>query len=102
MRRRHFYLAFAAVALVLAGVVSSFAASSPDGLERVAQDQGIAKSEQEHAFGDGPLADYGVEAIGNDLLSTGLAGVAGVLVVLTLTSGVAFAVRRKSADGRGG
>jgi hypothetical protein len=96
VRRRSFFLVFAVVALLLAGVVSLFASSSPDGLERVARDQGISRSAQQHRMQQGPMADYGVHAIDNGWLSGGLAGVAGVLVVLALTSGVVYAVRRKS------
>ena len=96
MERRRFLLAFAVAALLLAGVVSTFASRSPDGLERVAEDQGIARTAQAHPLGDGPLADYGVESVDNGVLSTGLAGVVGVLVVLALTAGVAYAVRRRN------
>lgn len=101
MKRRHFFVAFALAALLLAGVVSSFASSSPDGLERVAHDKGIADTEREHALDDGPMAGYGVDAVDNSLVSGGLAGVAGVLVVLALTTGVAYVVRRRNAGTRG-
>jgi hypothetical protein len=99
MHRRRFFVGFAVAALLLAGVVSTFASSSPDGLQRVAEDKGIARTAEQHPLGDGPMDGYGVDALGNGLLSTGLAGVAGVLVVLALTAGLAYAVRRKgSAD----
>jgi cobalt/nickel transport system permease protein len=101
MRRRHFFLAFAVAALLLAGVVSSFAAGSPDGLQRVAHDQGIATTEKDHALDDGPMAGYGVRTVDDPLVSGGLAGVAGVLVVLVVTRGLTLAVRRRNADGRG-
>ncbi|MGH3318233.1 MAG: PDGLE domain-containing protein [Nocardioidaceae bacterium] len=101
MRRRYFFVAFAVVALLLAGVVSLFASGSPDGLERVAEDQGIAHTAKDHALADGPMADYGVSAIDNAPLSGGLAGVVGVLVVLALTTGVACVVRRRRVDTRG-
>jgi hypothetical protein len=102
MNRRRFFLAFAAVALLLAGVVSTFASASPDGLERVAEEQGIARTAKDHPLDDGPMADYGIDAVDNGMLSTGLAGVVGVLVVLTLSAGVAYAVRRKSPAAPGG
>jgi hypothetical protein len=95
MRRRRCYAAFAAVALLLAGVVSYFASASPDGLERVATDHGIAESEREHPLGDSPLADYGLAGVDNELVSGALAGVTGVVVVLLLTAGIAYAVRRR-------
>lgn len=86
------------VALVLAGVVSHYASSSPDGLTKVAQDQGFADTEEEHAAGDGPFAGYGTSFIGNDRLGGAVAGVVGVLVVLGLGMGMTMLVRRRSPD----
>ena len=40
------------VALLLAGVASYYASSDPDGLNRVAEDQGIAQTEREHEAGE--------------------------------------------------
>jgi len=97
MTTRRFLVAFALVAVVLAGGVSYFASSAPDGLDRVAQDHGLARSERPHALGDGPFAGYAVKGVSSSWLSGGLAGVTGVVVVLALTSGIAFAVRRRSA-----
>ncbi|WP_282692919.1 energy-coupling factor ABC transporter permease [Streptomyces sp. CC208A] len=84
-------------ALVLAGIVSFYASASPDGLEKVAADQGIdAKADEyEHATADSPLADYGVRGIDSDRLSGGLAGVIGVGVTLAIGTGAFWAVRRR-------
>jgi len=82
-------------ALVLAGLVSYYAASSPDGLSRVAEDKGLSSAQEDHANSDNPLAGYHTKGIGNDRLSGGLAGVVGVLVVLTLAGGLVLAVRRR-------
>ena len=101
MTRRSVYVALAAAALLLAGAVSLFASRSPDGLERVARDQGIASAEREHALAHGPLADYGVAGVDDPLLSGALAGVAGVLVVLALSGGLVLVLRRGGADDRG-
>ncbi|WP_411106839.1 energy-coupling factor ABC transporter permease [Streptomyces sp. cmx-4-9] len=89
-----------AAALVLAGLVSSFASSSPDGLEKVAADQGIdAKADQyEHATADSPLADYAVKDVGNESLSVGLAGVIGVGATVAVGSGVFWIARRRRTD----
>ena len=81
--------------LVLAGVVSFYASADPDGLEKVAHDHGIDKTEKEHAAADSPLADYGVKDISDDRLSGGLAGVIGVGVTVVVGSGVFWAVRRR-------
>lgn len=83
------------VALVLAGLVSYYAATSPDGLNRVAEDKGFSSTQKDHATSDNPLAGYRTKGIGNDRLSEGLAGVAGVLLVLTMAGGLVLAVRRR-------
>lgn len=87
------------VALLLAGFASYYASSDPDGLNRVAEDQGFARTEREHRAGDGPLAGYQTRGVENDRLSGGLAGVVGSLVVLTLAGGLAWTVRRRSSSG---
>lgn len=95
MRTRTFVLAGVLVALLLAGVVSYYASSRPDGLERVAEDHGFAHTAKQHPGADGPMADYSVKGVENDRLAGGLAGVIGSLVVLVLAGGLAFAVRRR-------
>ena len=70
------------VALTLAGIVSFYASSSPDGLNRVALDLGFAGSEQASAAQGGPLAGYETAGIDNGRWSGGLAGVLGCLLVL--------------------
>lgn len=68
------------VTLGLAFFVSPLASSSPDGLEKVSIDQGFAGSADDHTVGDGPLADYGVEGVEDEGLSTGLSGIIGVVI----------------------
>ncbi|MER6104691.1 energy-coupling factor ABC transporter permease [Streptomyces sp. NPDC001832] len=84
-----------AAALVLAGFVSFYASASPDGLEKVAADQGIDKKTEEHAAKDSPLADYGVKDVSNARISGGLAGVIGVGATVLVGSGVFYVVRRR-------
>lgn len=86
------------VALVLAGVVSYYASSSPDGLNRVAQDKGFADTEKDHGAADSPLAGYSAADVDDQRLSGGLAGVTGVVVVLALAGGLALVVRRRRPD----
>lgn len=93
-RRPAFVLVGLLVALLLAGVVSGFASSSPDGLEKVAQEQGFADAARDSALADGPLADYTVRGVGNERLSTGLAGVLGVGVTFAFGLGLFALVRR--------
>lgn len=68
------------VALGLAFFLSPLASSAPDGLNRVAIDQGFAQTQKEHPLGDAPLAGYGVKGVEDERLSTGLSGVIGVVV----------------------
>ncbi|MEV7955504.1 energy-coupling factor ABC transporter permease [Streptomyces sp. NPDC088252] len=84
-------------AVVLAGFVSFYASASPDGLEKVAADQGIDKKTEEHAAKDSPLADYGVKDIENTRVSGGLAGVIGVGATIVVGSGVFYVIRRRRA-----
>jgi cobalt/nickel transport protein len=87
------------VALLLAGVASYYAASSPDGLNRVAQDQGFA-SAAEQRNDVAPFAGYETAGVDHGRVSGGLAGVAGCLVVLVLVGGTtrALRTRRRAAD----
>ncbi|MGW5422326.1 energy-coupling factor ABC transporter permease [Streptomyces sp. NPDC003943] len=82
-------------ALVLAGFVSFYASASPDGLEKVAADQGIAARAKPHAAADSPLAGYGVKDVSDARLSGGLAGVIGVGATLAVGTGAFWAVRRR-------
>lgn len=91
-------LGIALVALLLAGVVGYYASSSPDGLTKVSQDQGFADTEQEHSTADSPLAGYATEDVDDARLSGGLAGVIGVVVVLVISTGVVYLVRRRNHE----
>jgi cobalt/nickel transport protein len=98
MRRRVTLGAFVAVglaaALALAFFVSPHAANDPDGLNKVAIDEGFADQETSHAFESVPTAGYAVDAIHDDQLSTGVAGVIGVAVTFVLAAGLTLVVRR--------
>ena len=83
-------------ALLLAAVAGQFASTRPDGLERVAQDQGFSASAEEHVAGDAPLADYRARGLESSSLAGGIAGVSGAVVVLLLAGGLAYVVRRRA------
>ena len=101
-RNRVLVLAALAVTLFLAAVVSRYASGSPDGLEKVARDKGIAARETEHRFSRGPLSGYATRGVGDDRLSGALAGVAGVGITLAAGGALFYAVRRRSGDRAGG
>jgi cobalt/nickel transport protein len=97
------------IALLLAGVVSNFASSSPDGLDATARqgctfdDHGqitggtcMLQREQAHQAEDSPLAGYGIRGIDNPYLSTGLAGALGVLITFGIGGGIFWLVRRRT------
>jgi len=93
--RRTLWLTGLVTSLVLAGFVSFYASANPDGLEKVAHDQGIDKKAGKHASSDSPLAHYGVKDVSDARLSGGLAGVIGVGVTVVAGSTVFWAVRRR-------
>ena len=87
------------VGLLLAVVValfSPFASPHPDGLERVAEDQGFLAKAQDSPYRIMP--DYVFPGIGNESTATRLAGVVGTLIVFVLGYGVAWLVRRRSSS----
>lgn len=92
---RRLWLTGLVTSLLLAGFVSFYASASPDGLEKVAHDQGIDKKEERHTSDGSPLAGYGVKDITDARLSGGLAGVIGVGVTAVAGSTVFWAVRRR-------
>lgn len=110
-RTAGFFVGFLAVALLVAGGLSYFASSDPDGLDSVTlsgcdvvqteageQLQGtcIAQHATDSAVAASPLADY---AVGGAEGSVGLAGVIGVIVTLVLAGGLFWLLRRRSAAG---
>jgi cobalt/nickel transport protein len=70
------------VSLLIAGVVSYYASSNPDGLEKVAEDKGFLDTAEESINAGTPLADYGITGLDNERLSVGLSGIIGVFVTL--------------------
>ena len=79
---RRAVLTLSTIAAVTSVVLSSFAASSPDGLEATAEQLGFLDVASEHALAGLPLADYGA-ASGSPV---GLAGLVGIVVVAGLVT----------------
>jgi cobalt/nickel transport protein len=98
MKQKSFLISGFIASLFLAGVVSFYASSNPDGLEKVAQDIGFIETAEDHTYAEGALADYGVKGVENPRLSTGLAGVIGVVATGVVSTGLFMLVRRKSGD----
>lgn len=81
-----------AIAALLA-LLSPLASGSPDGLERVAEDQGFLSRAVEPLYN--LLPDYTIPGVGNEALSTILAGLVGVIIVVALGYGIALLLRRR-------
>lgn len=92
---RLFLLIGLGVALLIAGVISYYASSSPDGLEYTAGEEGFLDSARDPATAGSPLADYGVSGVDSERLSVGLAGIIGVLVVLLLATLLTTLLKRR-------
>jgi len=84
------------IALLLT-VVSPLANPNPDGLERVAEDNGFISKAQEPAYT--LLPDYTVPFIESEIFTTILAGVFGVLVVAGVSLGMGKFSEKKQISG---
>lgn len=109
-RTKTFWIVFAAVTLLIAGGVSYLASSHPDGLDsatlqgcEVVEVDGaeeltgscIAQHATPHTLEASPLADY---SIGGDSALSGVAGVVGVIVTLSLAGGLFHLIARRKSD----
>jgi cobalt/nickel transport protein len=105
-RRWQFWVGFGVAILLIAGVVSYFASSSPDGLDSatlqgchvVDTEHGqqltgncIAQHATEHAMSASPLADYTIFGHSD---SVGLAGILGAVIVLGIAFGGFWLIAR--------
>ena len=82
-----------AIALAVGGLLSLAASAAPDGLERVAEDQGFLKTAVPAPLLRSPLSGYLFPGISDPRLATGLAGFLGTLVLFALGYGVGWALR---------
>jgi cobalt/nickel transport protein len=98
MSTRRFFAVALVVSLLVAGVASYYASSHPDGLEYVAEQTGFIDSAEDSATVDSPLADYQTSGVDDARISGGLAGVIGVVVMLLLSTGLFWLVRRRGTD----
>ena len=82
-------------ALVLA-VLSPLASSSPDGLERVAEDKGFIETARQALFKLVP--DYVLPGVANEAGATILAGIIGALILFGSGYGLARLVRKRKGE----
>lgn len=101
MKNWRFYVGLAVAGLGIAlGVafLSPLASSDPDGLERVAEDEGFLEEAKDAPYE--VIPDYVFPGVENEDVATILAGIAGVLIVAALTFVVAFVLRRNGREAR--
>jgi hypothetical protein len=92
---RWFTIFALAVAVGLGTAFSPFASSSPDGLEKVAEEQGFLDRGRLAAVQEqAPVPDYAFPGVEDARVATALAGFAGTLGVFLLGAGVVAVVRR--------
>lgn len=85
-------------AVALAAAAGLVASRSPDGLQRVAADQGFAQTERRHALADGPLAGYSVEGVEDEGIGAALAGAIGVVATAVAVIGGLTLLRRGARE----
>jgi cobalt/nickel transport protein len=109
-----FILAGLLVSVALALLVSPWASSAPDGLEKVAEDKGfIEKAEEtDPAWESAPIPDYAVpgltrEAVDEETgevveeptkLATALAGFIGTVAIFLIAWGLALVLKKKTSE----
>ena len=85
------------IALVLAlllAFLSPLASGSPDGLERVAGDEGFIEEAEEPPYQ--VMGDYLFPGLDNEVVSTILAGIIGTVVIFGLAYCVSLLLRRRT------
>jgi hypothetical protein len=93
---RWFTVLALAVAVALGTAFSPFASSSPDGLEKVAEDKGFLDDGRLAGVQErSPAADYTFPGIDDARPATAAAGFAGTIGVFLIGAGVVAVVRRR-------
>ncbi len=70
------------ISIMIGGALSLFASSSPDGLEKIAEEQGfLDKGQQLFAS---IMPDYQVPAIHSEIIGASIAGIVGTCIVFVL------------------
>jgi hypothetical protein len=91
--KRYWWVIGLALALVVA-LFSPLASPHPDGLERVAEDEGFIERARDAPYE--LIPDYVFPGMANESAATILAGIAGTAIVFGLAYGLAWILRRRS------
>ena len=88
-----------AISLAVGGILSLFASPEPDGLERVAEDEGFIGRAVDRPLVESPMPDYRFPGIADERLATGVSGFIGTLLVFVVGWGIAALARKKGRAG---
>ncbi|MFH1655733.1 MAG: PDGLE domain-containing protein [Candidatus Omnitrophota bacterium] len=83
------------IAAFLAIVISPFASSSPDGLEKVAEDKGFIEASEVEPIINSPIPDYAWPNMQSEKIATSIAGIVGVIIVFGLTYGLGAILKQR-------
>ncbi|MCB9894903.1 MAG: PDGLE domain-containing protein [Planctomycetes bacterium] len=88
------------VSLVLGGVVSYWASSSPDGLEWVAEEKGFLDKAEENETQKNvaPIPDYEVPGVEHGFLKVSLAGIIGTLLCFGLALLLGWMLKKRKQE----
>ena len=87
---------YALIISLLIAVLSPLASSSPDGLERVAEDKGFTDLAWEAPFHI--IADYVFPGMENEAVATICSGLIGTLILFGLVYGVAWLLKSRRKE----
>ncbi|ANE48789.1 hypothetical protein SY83_07910 [Paenibacillus swuensis] len=80
--------------IVIAGVLSPYASSKPDGLDRVAEDHQFA-DQASPVFQWSPFPDYEAGSFASNALKVGTAGVLGIILVISVLYGITYLLAKR-------
>lgn len=92
--KRRWWIVGLGIALIVA-VLSPLASVHPDGLERVAEDQGFIDRSQGPSYE--LLPDYLFPGVANESVATILAGVVGTIILFALVFGLGRIMARRGS-----
>lgn len=94
---KRLFIGGALLAVLLAAVLSFYASSQPDGLNKVAEDHGIATTEQDSAAAGSPLAGYNLSGVSNERFGNAAAGLAGLAVTAAAGFGLFYVLKGRQS-----
>ena len=84
---------YALIICLAVAVISPLASASPDGLERVAEDEGFIGMAKDAPYS--VIADYVFPGIENEAAATILAGIIGTVVLFGFVYGLSWLIRSR-------